>query len=145
MSDAAAPAANEPAVLDIEPSLEPPPKPPRKPSAKAPRPPVAASVDFDRFWAAYPRKDNRANAVRAFAKAVKAGHSPGFLADQAERWASLWAAERRDRQYIPMPTTWLNGERWNDQPSAPRTAPNGHHPYANPADQSVWDEPLLGR
>lgn len=101
-------------------------------------------ADFDRFWANYPRKDNKANARKVWPKVAKK-HGAEVLISEAERWAQLWAAAGRDKGYMPMPTTWLNGERWTDEPPAPRSANgNGQHvPYRNPVDQSVYDEPLI--
>ena len=78
---------------------------------------AAAAALFDRFWAAYPRKDDKKNAQRAFLR---------LKPDEALLARLLAALEkhRRSRQwtedggrYIPLAATWLNGERWNDQMS----------------------------
>jgi hypothetical protein len=78
---------------------------------------AALAAEFDTFWAIYPRKDAKANASKAYAKARKkvdaqtiarglTGHLPG------------WAAG--DPKFIPHAATWLNGERWADQVAAPK-------------------------
>ena len=66
---------------------------------------------FDAFWSAYPRKIAKGHARKAFEKACK-------LADPAEIIAAVgkfaYAMQDTEKQYIPHPTTWLNGERWED-------------------------------
>jgi hypothetical protein len=79
---------------------------------------------FDHFWAAYPRKVGRKAAEQAFTRTVqKRQATVEALIAHAERWAALWAAEGREERYIPHAATWLNGERWNDTPPAPRRPP----------------------
>jgi hypothetical protein len=66
---------------------------------------------FDAFWSAYPRKIAKGHARKAFEKACR-------LADPSEIIAAVgkfaYATQDTDKQYIPHPTTWLNGERWED-------------------------------
>lgn len=73
---------------------------------------------FDRFYAAYPRKVGKPAARRAFAAAVrKAGVddiSVGF-----KRWKAFWADNAIAGEFVPHPATWLNQERWNDDPGPP--------------------------
>lgn len=64
---------------------------------------------FNRFWAAYPRKVARAEAQKAFAKAIPNTTIDAILA-AIER--TQWAPDPR---YQPHPATWLNGQRWLDQ------------------------------
>ena len=90
---------------------------------------------FERFWKVYPRKTAKQDARRAFEKAAKK-HGPDLLVQQAERWGELWARAGFEKQFIPYPTTWLNGERWTDEPPAPRqlhqsVVNGGHIPYRN--------------
>jgi hypothetical protein len=89
-------------------------KPSRSPSAStSPKPGADDDPQFVRFWAAYPRRIGKGQARRAWAKAVK-----GTDAEKIIEAASRFAADRgnQDPQFIPHPTTWLNGERWNDAP-----------------------------
>jgi hypothetical protein len=30
-------------------------------------------------------------------------------------WRAVWAQQGRDIRLIPLPATWLNGERWEDE------------------------------
>jgi hypothetical protein len=68
-----------------------------------------SASDFDRWWAAYPRKVGKGAAVRAYASAVRKVPPDTLL--------SALTAYRFDsrEQFIPHPATWLNGERWLDE------------------------------
>lgn len=104
---------------------------------------LTARETFDSFWQAYPRKDGRANAIKAFEKATKK-LTPDQLVAEAERWAGLWHGEGRDKKYIPHAATWLNGERWNDEPPARRlkAVSGDYQPYRNPSDTSIYEGEL---
>ena len=76
---------------------------------------------FDRFWALYPRKANKKAARRAWDKL-----KPDLLlcsqmsvALKAQMRSEQWT--RDGGQYIPYPSTWINGRRWEDE--APSAAP----------------------
>jgi hypothetical protein len=80
---------------------------------------------FDDFWALYPRKENKAKAAQAFARIrPDADMLSAILAALCKQAASeQWT--RDGGQFIPHPTTWLNGRRWEDQAldiAAPRKA-----------------------
>lgn len=74
---------------------------------------------FARFWELYPRRTNRAQAVRAWDKLKPDLELCGAMAEAIR--AQSRSAQWQDPQHIPHPSTWLNGERWNDElgPSAP--------------------------
>jgi len=79
---------------------------------------------FDAFWSNYPRKDNKAQARKAWPKACKR-LEPERLVKAAAFWARLWEDVGKDREHIPHASTWLNNDRWNDErPVRPRAAPN---------------------
>ena len=68
---------------------------------------------FDQFWVCYPKKKNKADAVKAFKKAIKKAPLEQMLtALDVQMQTTEWKKE--DGRYIPYPSTWLNGERWND-------------------------------
>jgi hypothetical protein len=68
---------------------------------------------FDTFWAEYPRKQGKGKAREAFRTAVKNAGVDAVIAG-AVRYAS--DPNLPDPQFIPLPTTWLNQERWDDGP-----------------------------
>lgn len=71
--------------------------------------------DFEVFWAAYPRKQAKGNARRAWKKIRpgKALLAKILIAIEEQRGTEQWTRNRG--QFIPHPATWLNGERWEDE------------------------------
>ena len=66
---------------------------------------------FDDFWRAYPRKGDKAKAKKSWDKAI-VDESPEVIIEATKRFRE----EKRDteRRYIPLPSTWLNQQRWLD-------------------------------
>jgi len=78
----------------------------------------APDQSFDRFWSLYPRHDDKKAARRSWSRIARSQHD-AIYADIDRRMASgEWTP---GSQFIPMPTTYLNRERWNDEPR-----PSGH-------------------
>jgi hypothetical protein len=105
-------------------------EPPREPSSRTADPSMAlvlvtadattvSEPTFEDFWRAYPKKRSRADAQRAWAKAIKARKvGAAELVAAAERLRD--DPNLPDLTYVPNGATWLNGERWNDDPYPPR-------------------------
>lgn len=78
---------------------------------------------FAAFWAAYPKKAGKADALKAWNKLapdVVLQEQMG-KALEVQKQSQQW---RKDGgQYIPMPATWLNGKRWEDEVQT-QTQPN---------------------
>lgn len=78
---------------------------------------------FTTFWAAYPKKAGKADALKAWNKLapdVVLQEQMG-KALEVQKQSQQW---RKDGgQYIPMPATWLNGRRWEDEVQT-QTQPN---------------------
>lgn len=70
---------------------------------------------FKDFWSAYPRKVGKPVAHKAYVKALTKANREAIMKG-LEVWAtsSDWAKD--DGQFIPHASTWLNQERWNDEP-----------------------------
>jgi hypothetical protein len=81
---------------------------------------------FDAFWQAYPAKVDKGHAVLAWNKALKAGADPDAVTAAAQRFRDSPA---RKVDFTPHPATWLNGERWLDQPTEPARAANARTPF----------------
>ena len=70
--------------------------------------------DFDKFWAAYPRKTAKGGARKAFAKALKKTTIDILMsAVEKQKYQEQWTKD--DGTYIPHPATWLNQECWEDE------------------------------
>jgi hypothetical protein len=71
-------------------------------------------ADFGNFWQAYPRKDNKQAALKAWQKAAPNDDTQRAIAADLERRcrSSQWLKD--GGQFIPMGSTYLNGRRWED-------------------------------
>lgn len=81
------------------------------------KPSPLALVEFDRFWTAYPKKAGKEKAREAW---IKSGVTFEECEPTIKAWASSEQWTKDDGQFIPMPATWLNQKRWQDE--APRAA-----------------------
>lgn len=83
-----------------------------------PKPPAKkAADDFSVFWMAYPKKQDKQNAMKAWKKLNPDAETQRkmILAIHAQRASPQW--QKDGGQFIPLPSTWLNGRRWEDQPT----------------------------
>lgn len=100
-------------------------EPPRKNNARATR---DASDRFSEFWAIYPRRQAKAAAVKAWNKAVKRADVEVIL-EAAARYRD---DPQREPQFTAHPSTWLNQDRWEDEPlpapSSPGYSGRGYDP-----------------
>ena len=69
-------------------------------------------TDFDIFWKAYPKRQARKDALRAWRRL-----RPTAATQQAILEALAWQVPGgTDLTYAPLPATYLRGERWTDEP-----------------------------
>lgn len=69
---------------------------------------------FVEFWKAYPRKTNKDFAEKVFAK-LKVDDALLTKMIQAIYAQNKTVWKDKEQQYIPHPSTWLNGKRWDDE------------------------------
>ncbi|MGS1116887.1 hypothetical protein [Castellaniella sp. UC4442_H9] len=73
----------------------------------------AVGPSFEDFWAAWPKREAKKDARRAWDKLTTANKAAALAALPAH--VARWRREGRARNHIPHPATWLNGERWEDE------------------------------
>lgn len=74
------------------------------------------SEHFAQFWASYPRKEKKANSEEAWRDlGCDAMHQD--VLDGLERYKLTAQWTRDNGEFVPHPTTWLNGRCWQDDPS----------------------------
>lgn len=78
-------------------------------------------IRFDKFWEAYPRKKSKGAARRAFKRIDPDDRLLEKIISAVEVQKQDW----NDPQYIPYPATWLNGNKWEDEPDEPATVAAG--------------------
>ncbi len=86
--------------------------------------------DFETWWARYPRKVDKKKALALWARLARSGGLPDL---QVLLGALAWQTRTQqwqDQRYIPHPTTYLNGSRWQDEPPRiqPQFRPGGPAP-----------------
>lgn len=74
------------------------------------------SVDFDLFWESYPKKLNKADAIKAW-KSVKGDLQTILDALQWQKDLPDWKKE--SGQFVPYPASYLRGRRWEDEKPQP--------------------------
>lgn len=93
--------------------------------SKSPAPQADADADaFDTWWTHYPKKKDKGHAKKAYRAALKKTDADTLL-DAVQKFAAT--ATGAETRFIPYPATWLNGERWTDEPELP------------PDEHSTWD------
>jgi hypothetical protein len=80
---------------------------------------MGIDTEFDTFWKAYPRKQNKAKAKTAFAKLrPDTGTLQAILEDLTRRKSDPdWLKE--NGTFVPHPSSYLNNRRWEDEASTP--------------------------
>ena len=84
----------------------------RTPDRRA-EPTEPSSTDFDAFWAAYPKKRGKWQAVAAWNNAVKRDTPENIIAG-AKGYAEQIKRDSVQAQYIKYPQGWLNDDRWRE-------------------------------
>jgi hypothetical protein len=82
---------------------------------------ASTASGFDRFWAAYPRRVKKPDALKAFGKLAPDVPLVDAMVAAIEAQKSWPQWQRDDGQFIPYPASWLNGRGWEDE--APETRP----------------------
>lgn len=85
------------------------------PTPKPSKPKTLSDESFDRFWRAYPKRKAKGAAEKSW-KALKPDAELVELileAIEAQRQSDGWT--KQNGEFIPMPATWLNQRRWEDE------------------------------
>lgn len=96
------------------------------------------AAEFDQFWIAYPRKDDKPRALKAWPKATATADA-SLIITGAIRYAN---DPNRDDAFTKQPATWLNAECWNNPPLPRRSG--GSARAAPGRQQSTTDQRVSG-
>ena len=79
-------------------------------------------VLFDEFYAAYPRHDSKQAAILKFAKHMNDCKDDAQRRELLDKMLGAIESQKKSEQwqkdngkFIPMPATWLNQRRWEDE------------------------------
>lgn len=105
-------------------------KPKPKKSAKPKRNRFAyGTPEFDEFWEAYPRKDDRKPAWKAWEKALNEGANPEDIIAGAKRYRD---DPNRNPGFTKQAKTWLNNDCWLNGLLPTGAGQSGYQPYQDP-------------
>lgn len=70
---------------------------------------------FEKFWDVYPRKEGKQNASKAWDKLCPDEELLHRILDAIalQKESDQWM--RDNGRYIPLPASWINGKRWEDE------------------------------
>ena len=69
---------------------------------------------FEDWWKLYPRKVAKKKAESIYLKKATDKEIEQSMFDGLRKYIAKWEAEGQEKEYIPHASTWLNGERWED-------------------------------
>lgn len=89
---------------------------------------------FDAFWQAYPKKVGKADALKAFTKLKPDNELMQTILAAIAQWSKTDQWSKDNRQYVPMPATFIRGRRWEDE------LPQENYGYSNatPKEDVNW-------
>lgn len=116
------------AIIQSNPNPNPNPKPIQNDARKA------REEAFEKFWSAYPRKEGKQKAKAAFEK-VNVPLDVLLNAIEQQKESAQWSKD--NGQFIPHPTTWLNGKRWEDEVVMAGNAQMGARGYLGAAEKAA--------
>lgn len=89
---------------------------------------------FLAFWQAYPRRIGKGDARAAFTKAATR-NDPNLIVQAALAYAKHVAEAGTEQKFIPHASTWLNGERWEDDLEAEKVERKSKTGWGNVFDE----------
>jgi hypothetical protein len=75
-------------------------------------------MDFDDFYALYPRKEGKKDGLKAWGQITEEQHQKAIEAipSHVKRWHALGT----EKHYIPLVASWLRGWRFDDEIEIPK-------------------------
>jgi predicted phage replisome organizer len=97
--------------------------------------------EFEQIWKTYPRKEGKANALKAYIKARTDKKDPVSMEDVQsglQAYIEYIKAEGTPTQYIKHGSTWFNQRCWNDEYTSSKATQEYHTPTEADYDFSDW-------
>lgn len=80
--------------------------------------------DFERFWSAYPRHEDKQDALKAWRKRVKEGVDPDAMIAAAAAYARQLRAKGKGSDFVKLGATFLNKGSYENYGTDARAAPS---------------------
>lgn len=90
---------------------------------------------FGQFWKAYPRRVAKGAARKAWEKLRPDRQLTERILAAVERDKATDQWQRENGRFIPHPATWLNQQRWEDEPDTGAEPPPPPEPYHYPTPE----------
>jgi biotin operon repressor len=97
---------------------------------------------FDRFWSVYPKKVDKAEAQKVWAKLNPSKELVEQIVAAVERQKLTRQWLEENGRYVPNPTTWLNQQRWTDELPEPKRGDPDWLPDEQEAEAIMKDTEL---
>ena len=85
-----------------------------RPTTRTTGPMGVTEEGFAAFWAAYPKRQARKDALKAWGQLRPSAEVQQAILDALQWQVPAWP----DLAYAPLPATYLRGDRWTDEPLA---------------------------
>ena len=79
--------------------------------------------EFNSFWSIYPRKEAKTDALRAWGKLAPSPDLQTAILSHIEQRKKSFDWMKEGGKYIPLPATFLNGRRWEDETGSVNVVP----------------------
>ncbi len=90
-------------------------------------------MTFDDFWLLFPRREAKKDARKAWDRLHPSPEVQQQIATALEWQVHREQWRKADGAYIPLPATWIRGERWEDEQREPaRMIPTLQFPWSCP-------------
>lgn len=76
---------------------------------------VPPEKSFEVFWEVYPKKVDKENALRSWVGINPSGELLKKILDALELQKKSKEWEKEEGKYVPYPSKWILGKRWNDE------------------------------
>jgi len=91
------------------------------------------AVSFDDFWVLWVRRVARKDALKEWNRLSVEKQTLAVVG--AAEWRPVWLA-RGEMQYVPHASTWLHGERWDDEIPSEFRKMQAHQPVKYRGDDT---------
>ncbi len=97
---------------------------------------------FDRFWAVYPRRVGKQDALKAWGQLNPDDDLVELIVAGVERWKTCDQWTKDGGSFICYPATFIRGRRWeeDDRPDVPPQPPKGAAPKKDYGDDEDFLE-----
>ena len=71
---------------------------------------------FEELWKIWPRKDSGKSKTKSKFEQLAKADKPDLILERAKAQVAIWNQEGKEKQFIPMLSTWLHQKRYDTEP-----------------------------